>query len=152
MLNVDSTASQCRDEVDLCLVDEVVLPTGEAGVGLLLDLENDIASEDAGGLITLTTELNLGPAANTAVDVDVEDLAVDYCLLAETLLAAILVLDDLALAAAVRAYRLKALDHGAHLAHHCLHTVTITACAFPDSALLAATTLALGADDGALKG
>lgn len=83
---------------------------------------------------------------------DVEDLAVDNRLLAEALLAAILVLDNLALAIAVWAHRLEALNHGAHLAHHRLHTVAVTARALLDSALLAATALALGADDGPLEG
>jgi hypothetical protein len=151
MLDIDGTARQRRDQVDLGLVEEVVVPAGEAGVRLLLNLENDVAREDARGLVTLAAELNLGAALDATVDVDVQDLAVDNRLLAKALLAAILVLDDLALAIAVWAHRLETLDHGTHLAHHRLHTVAVACCAFPDSALLAAAALALGADDGALK-
>lgn len=152
MLDVDSAASQCRDQVDLGLVEEVVVSAGEPGMRLLLNLEDHVASEDAGCLVTLTTELNLGAALDTAIYVDVEDLAIDNCLLAEALLAAVLVLDKLTLTIAVRADGLKALDHGPHLAHHRLHAVAVAARAFSDSALLAAPALALGADDGALKG
>jgi hypothetical protein len=152
VLDVDSAAGQCRDEVDFGVVEEVIIPASEAGVRLLLDLEDDVARKDAGGLVTLATELDLGTALNTAVDVDVEDLAIDHCLLAEALLAAVLVLDDLALAITVWAHCLEALDHGTHLAHHRLHAVAVACCAFPDSTFLAAAALALGADDGALKG
>ena len=151
MLNKNSAACQRRDQVDLGLVEQIVLPALKAGVGLLLDLENDVASEDARSLVTLATELDLGAALNATVDVDVQDLAVDNCLLAKALLAAVLVLDNLALAVAVWAHRLEALDHGTHLAHHRLHAVAVACCALPNGALLAATPIALGADDGALK-
>jgi hypothetical protein len=151
VLDINSAASQCCDEVDLGVVEEVVLPAGEARVGFLLNLEHDIAGKYARRLVALPAELDLGAALNSPVDVDVEDLAVDNSLLAEALLATILILDGLTLAIAVWAYRLEALDHGAHLAHHCLHALAITALALLDSALLAAAAVALGADDGALE-
>jgi hypothetical protein len=151
VLDVDIAAGQGRDEVDLGVVEKVIVPASEAGVGFLLDLENDVASENVGGLVTLATELDLGTALNASVDMDVQDLAINHGLLAEALLATILVLDNLALAIAVWAHRLEALDHGTHLAHHCLHAVAVACCALPDSALLAAAALALGADDGTLK-
>lgn len=120
-------------------------------MGLLLNLENDVASLDTGRLITLTSELNLGAAAYALVNVNVEDLAVDGGLLSVALLAAILLFDDLALSVAVGADSLEALDHGAHLAHHCLHAVAVTASASLDSTLLTAETLTLGADDRPLQ-
>lgn len=119
---------------------------------LLLDFKDNIASEDAGSLVTLASELDAGAALDTSVDVDVEDLSVDYGLLSVALLAAVLFFNDLSLTITVGASGLEALDHGAHLSQHGLHTVAITACTALDGALFASTTFALGADDGALQG
>lgn len=151
VLDVDSTTSKGGDELNVANIEQVVFPTGEAGVRLLLNLENDIASLDTRCLVTFTSELDLGAASNTLVDVDVEDLAVDGCLLSVALFASVLLLDDLTLSVAVGADSLESLDHRTHLAHHGLHAVAITARAALDSALLATKTLALGADDGPLK-
>jgi hypothetical protein len=120
-------------------------------VGLLLDFKYDVSCLDSGSLVTLALELHAGAAADALVDVDVEDFAVDNGLLAVALLAAILVLDDFTLAITVRADSLEALDHGAHLAHHGLHTMAVTAGALLDSTLLSTDAGALGADDGSLK-
>src|SRR4051794_27911818 len=133
------------------MVKEVIVPTGESGVGLLLNLKDDITGHDAWRLVTLATELHLGAALNTAVDVDVKDLAIHDCLLAHALLAAILVLENLAFAAAIGADSLEALNHGTHLAHHGLHALTVAAGTFSDRALLATATFALGADNGPLE-
>lgn len=151
MLNVDSSTGQRSHQLNLALVQKVVLLASEAVMGLLLDLENNVTSLDARGLVTLTTELNLGATPHTTVDVNVENLAVDNGLLSVALLAAILVLDRLALSVTVRADGLETLDHRTHLSHHRLHAVAITASAALDSTLLAATALALGADDGTLE-
>lgn len=147
----DSTSSERSHEINLAVVEKVVVLAGEARVGLLLNLEDNVTSHDARGLVTLAAEFDTSAALDTTVDVDVQHLPVDNRLLSVALLAAILVLDELALTVAVGAGSLETLNHGAHLAHHCLHTVTITACAALDGALLASTTLALGADDGALE-
>jgi hypothetical protein len=80
---------------------------------------------------------------------DMKDLALDNCLLACALLA--LVLDDLALALAIRTDGLEPLDHGAHLAYHSLHTTAVTSWAFFDRTFLTADTVALGADDRLLQ-
>lgn len=151
MLNVDGATCKGSDELDLASVEKVVFLSSEARVRLLLDFEDNVTSLNTRSLITLTTELDLGAAANTPVDVDVENLSVDRCLLAIALLAAILVLDDFAFTVAVGADSLEALDHGAHLAHHGLHTSTIAARALLNGALLASKTVALGADDGPLQ-
>lgn len=152
VLYVNCATGQGRHQLDVALVEKVVILARKAGVRLLLDLEDNVAGLHARSLVTLASELDLGTAANTLVNVDVQDLSVDYRLLAAALLAAILVLDDLAFAIAVRADRLKALDHRSHLAHHGLHTMAIAARAGLDGAGLAASSLALGADDGALEG
>ena len=151
VLDEDGTTSQRRDQVDIAVVQQVIFFTGEATVGLLLDLENDISSLDPGCLVALATELDLGAALNALVDVDVEDLPVNNGLLSVALLAAVLVLNNLALTVAVRADSLEPLDHGTHLAHHGLHTVAITAGTLLNGTILATDTGALGADDGPLK-
>lgn len=151
VLDEDGTASEGSDEVELALVMQIVALAVEARVGLLLDLEDDITGFYSRGLVTVAAELDLGAAADAAVDVDVQHLPVNHGLLAVALLAPVLVLDDLALAVAVRAHGLEPLDHGTHLAHHGLHTVAITATAALHGALLAADTGALGADDGSLE-
>lgn len=152
VLNVDGATSKGSDQVNLALVEKVVFPAGEAGVGLLLNLENDVTGLDTRCLVTFAAELDLGAAANALVDMDVKDLAVDNCLLTIALLATVLLADDFTLSVTVGADGLEALNHGAHLAHHGLHAVAVTACAALDSAILATEALALGADDGALEG
>lgn len=151
VLDVDGATGQGSHELNVAVVQQIILLAGEASVGLLLDLKDDVAGLDAGGLVTLALELDASAAADALVDMDVEDLAVDNGLLAVALLAPILVLDDLALSVAVGADGLEALDHGAHLAHHGLHALAVTARALLDRALLAADAGALGADDGPLE-
>ena len=120
-------------------------------MGLLLDLKDDVAWQDTGGLISLTLEINLVAAPDAPVNVDVEDLSLDDGLLAIAAFAPIFLADDLALAIAVRADGLETLDHGTHLPHHGLHTVTVAAGALSNGALLATTSIALGADHGLLQ-
>jgi hypothetical protein len=81
----------------------------------------------------------------------VQDLALNGGLLSVALLAAVLLADNLSLSVAVGADSLEALDHGTHLAHHHLHTLTVAACALLDSALLTTATITLGAQDGLLQ-
>jgi hypothetical protein len=152
MLNEDSPASQSSNEVDLCVVEQVVIATGKSGMRLLLDLEDNVARDNTGSLVALATELDLGAALDTAIDVNMENLAVDYSLLAHALLASVLVLDGLAFAVAVWADGLESLDHGTHLAHHGLHAVTVAPGASFYGTLLAAAAFALGADDRTLEG
>lgn len=151
MLDVKSTSCKSCDQLDLSLVEEIVLFTGKARVGLLLNLENDVACLDTRCLVALAAELDLGAASHALVDVDVEDLPVDNCLLSGTVLATILVVDDLALSVTVGAHCLESLDHGAHLAHHGLHAVAVAAIAALNCAFLSTATLALGAYDRALE-
>lgn len=151
VLDEDGSTSQGRHQLDLALVKKVVLLSRKSRVRLLFNLEDDITGLDTGSLVALAAELDLGAAANAFVDVDVQDLPVDDGLLAVALLAAILLLDDLALAVAVRADGLEALNHGPHLAHHRLHAMAVTAGTPLDGTLLAADAFALRADDGALQ-
>lgn len=152
MLDVNGTTSESSQKIDLSLIEKVVALALEASVGLLLDLELNITGLDTRHLVTFSTEVDLGTTLNTLVNVNVEDLALNSGLLSVTLLAAVLLADDLAFSIAVGADGLEALDHGAHLAHHHLHTLTVTACAGLDSALLAAATVTLRAHDGLLQG
>lgn len=151
VLNVDGASSESSDQVDVALVKKIVVSASETGVWLLLNFENNVTSLYARGLVTFTAELDLGAATNTSVDMNMENLAIDNGLLARALLATVLVLDLLTLTVTVGADSLETLNHGTHLAHHGLHTVTITASAALDSALLTTKTIALGADDRALQ-
>jgi len=147
MLDIDGTASKSGNELDVRMVQEVVVATGKSLMGLLLNVEDDVARKDTRSLISLATELNLGAALDTTVNMDMKHLAIDNSLLPQALLAAVLVLEDFSLAVAVGADGLESLDHGAHLAHHRLHAVAVAAPALPDRAFLATATFALGAND-----
>lgn len=151
MLDINGTSSQGRDELNLRLIEQVVIASGESGVRLLFDLEDDITRNDTRGLITFAAELDLGTRFDTTIHMDVKNLAINNSLLAHALLAAVLILEYLSFSVAIRADGLESLDHGAHLAHHRLHAVTVTACASPNRAFLAAATLAFRADDRALQ-
>lgn len=152
MLDVDGTTCKGSDQLNFASVEEIVLLSSKAVVRLLLNLKHNVAGLNAGSLVTFAAELDLGAASNTPVDMDVENLSVNRCLLAVALLAAILVLDDFSFTIAVWADSLEALDHGAHLAHHGLHTSTIAACALADGTVLSSEAVTLGADDGPLQG
>lgn len=151
VLDVDGTTSKSGEQVNFGLVEEVVVLALEAGVGLLLNLEHDITGQSTGHLVTLAAELDLVTIAHTLVDVNVEHLALHNGLLSVTLLAAVLVTDSLALAVAVRADGLEALDHGTHLAHHGLHTATVAASTLLDSTLLTTAAITATADNGLLE-
>jgi hypothetical protein len=151
VLDVELATGEGGQEVDLAMEEKVVALALETRVGLLLDLEDNIAGLDARKLITFATELDLVAALDTTVNVNMEDLPLDDSLLAVALLAPVLVADDFALSLTVGADSLETLDHRAHLPHHVLHTAAIAACAFLDSTLLTTDTMALRADDGLLK-
>lgn len=151
MLDVDGTSCQGSNQLNLTSVKEVVILSGEACVRLLFNLENNITSLNTRSLVTFASELDLGAALDTPVDVDVEDLSVNGGLLAVALLATILILDNFTFTIAVGADSLEALNHGAHLAHHSLHTSTIAARALANSTILSSKAVALGADDGSLQ-
>lgn len=151
MLNIDGTSCQSSNQLNLTTVEEIVILSCETCVRLLLNLKNNITSLNTRSLVTFASELDLGAALDAPVDVDVENLSVDGGLLAVALLAAILILDNLAFTIAVGADSLEALDHGAHLAHHSLHTSTIAARALANGTILSSKTVALGADDGSLQ-
>jgi len=152
MLDKNGAASESRDELNLGMVKEVVIFASEPGVWLLLNLEDNVTRDNTGSLVAFATELDFGTAFDSTVNVNMKDLTVDDCLLAHAPLAAVLVLEKLTLTIAVWANSLESLDHGTHLAHHCLHAVAVAASASSDRALLAAATLAFGADNGPLKG
>jgi len=147
VLNVDSATAERGQKINLGLEEQVVSLALETGVGLLLNLEDNITGENTRHLVTLTTELNLVAIANTLVDVDVKNLTLHNGLLTIALLAAVLVTDDLALTVTVGADSLESLNHRTHLAHHGLHTATIAARALLDSTILTTTTIAARTDD-----
>ena len=93
MLDVNGTASKRGEKVNLSVEVEVVTLALEARVRLLLDLELHITRLDAGHLVTLSSEVDLGTGLHTLVDVNVEHLALDNGLLAGALLALVLLAD-----------------------------------------------------------
>lgn len=151
MLNVNGTTRKGSQKVDLSVVEQIVTLALESCMWLLLNLELDVTGLYAWHLITLPTEVNLGAALHTTVDVNVEDLALDDGLLAIALLALVLLADLFTLAVAVWTDSLETLNHGTHLAHHCLHTLAVAARTCLDSALLTTSSIALGADDRLLQ-
>lgn len=151
MLYEDRSTSKGSDQVNLSLVDQVVVFALESSVGLLLNLEYHIPGLDSWRLISLALEVDLVSTANTSVHMDMQDLSLDRRLLSVAGLALVLLPDDLALSITIGADSLEALDHGAHLAHHRLHAVAITASALLDSPFLSTPAVALGADDGFLE-
>lgn len=138
-------------KIDLGLVDQVVALALEALVGLLVDRDDYITRNDARSLVAFAGKRDPLAVPHALVDVDLEDLALGDDLLAHAVLAAVLVVDDLALAAAVRAGLLDLLNHGAHLAHDDTHALATAGTAGVDGALLATTALALGAGDVLLQ-
>ena len=152
MLNVDGTTREGSQKVDFSVVEQIIPLALESCMWLLLNLELHVTRLDAWHLVALTTEVNLGAALHTTVDVYVKDLALDDGLFAVALLALVLLADLFTLAVAVWADSLETLDHGTHLAHHCLHTLAVAARTCLDSALLTTSSIALGADDGLLQG
>ena len=85
-------------------------------------------------------------ALNTSVNVDVKNLPFYNGFLAVALLALVLLANDFSLSITIWADCLESLNHGAHLAHHSLHTVPVTASTLLDSTLFATSAIALGAD------
>jgi hypothetical protein len=152
MLNKNRSSSECCNKVDFCMVEKVVILALKSCVGLLLDLENNISGLDSRSLIALPSEVNLMTCTNAPIDVDVEHLSLNDCLLATAGLASVLLSDDLTLSITVGADRLETLDHRAHLTHHRLHTVTITSSALLDGTFLSTTPITFWADDGLLQG
>ena len=130
---------------------EIVTLAVKSRMRLLLNLKDDIAGFYAWRLVAIAAELDFGAASDTTVDVNVKHFPVDHCLLSVALLASILLLDNLTLAIAIGTHGLEPLDHGAHLAHHGLHTVAVAASAAPYSTLLSASTGALRADNRSLE-
>lgn len=151
MLYENGSSSKGCNKIDLGLVEKVVILALESGMGLLLDLENDISGLNTWSLVTLATEVDLVSSLDTSIHMDVEDLSLDNCLLSVAALALVLLADDLSLSITVWADSLEALDHGSHLAHHGLHTVTIATSTLLDSALLSTTAIALRADNRLLE-
>lgn len=151
MFDVQSTAAESSEQIHLGLVEQIVTLTLEPRVRLRLDLKHNISRHNPGHLITLPSELDLVAILNTLVDVHMQHLALDNRLLRIAALAAVTLTDHLTFTTAVIAHRLEALDHGAHLAHHGLHTGTIASRARLDRAFLTTTAVAARTDDRLLQ-
>jgi hypothetical protein len=151
VLDVDLTTRKGSKQVDLGVVEEIVVFSLEPWVRLLLNFENNISRLNTRQLVALAAELDPVAGLDTAVDVDVENLALNNGLLTVALLATVTVADNLSLTLAIGTDGLETLDHGTHLAHHVLHSAAITAGALLDGTLLTTAAIALGADDRLLQ-
>lgn len=151
MLDVDGATAESREQVNLSHVEKVVTLALEPRVGLRLDLKHNVSRQDTRHLITITTELDLMSVLDTLVNVDMEHLTLDDGLLTTAALAAVLLADHLTFTVAVGADGLEALDHGAHLAHHGLHTGTTAARAGLDRTFLTTAAIAARADHRLLQ-
>lgn len=151
VFNVDNSTGQSGEEVDLGMVNKIVTLALESGMWLLLDLELDVSWLHARQLVTLALEINLVAILNTPVHVNVKNLPLNDSLLGVTLSALVLLLDRLTLSSTVWADGLEALNHRTHLAHHRLHTLTITASALLDGTILSSLSIALRAKDRLLQ-
>lgn len=147
MFDSELAACERRQEIDLDPGQEVVVFPLEPVMRLLLNDDNDVSRCYSGCLITLATESDRLAALHALIDMDLKHLLLRDDLLADTGLAAVLVVDDLATALTFVTGLLDLLNHRAHLAHHDTNTATATTVALPHSALLATLAVALGADD-----
>ena len=141
----EGSAGEGGQEVDLNLGVEVVALAAERLVGLLLDHNDDVAGLDAGALVRLAGKRDRLALLHALVDKDLEDLALVDDLLADARLAAVLGVDDLALAVAVAALLLDLLHHRPELAEDDLDALPVARVARLDGTLLAALALALAA-------
>lgn len=152
MFDEDGSSGKRRDEVDICMVEEVVVLALKSCMGLLLDLKYNVTRLNSRSLIALASEVNLVTCAHTPINVDVEHLPLNNGLLATASLASILFSDDFSFSIAVGADGLETLDHRTHLAHHCLHAVAITASALLDGTFFSATSVTFWTNDRLLQG
>jgi hypothetical protein len=151
MLNVKLSASKSSVQINLGSVEQIVVLALEPIMGFLFNLKNHISGFSARKLIALSTEFDLGAALHAAINVNLQHLTLYRCLLSMARLAAVLFLDDLALAVAVGADGLETLDHRTHLSHHGLDAAAFAAGTFLDRPFLAADAVALRAEHRLLE-
>lgn len=147
MLYENGSSGQCSDQVNFCVIEQIVVLALKSSMWLLLNLKDDISWFNTRSLVALAPKLDLVPSPNTSVDVDMQDLSLDGCLLSVTCLAPILLSDYFTLSVAVWADSLEALNHGTHLAHHGLHAVAIASRTLLDGTFLSTSSIAFGAND-----
>ena len=151
VLDDEGSTGEGGEEVNLDLGIKVVALPLERLVRLLLDHNDDVARLDPRRLVRLARERDCLALLHPLVDEDLEDLALIDDLLPNARLAAVLGVDDLALAVAVAALLLDLLHHWAKLAEDDLDPLSVAAVARLDGALLAALALALRAQDVLLQ-
>lgn len=106
----DATA-EGFDEFELLADDQMVALTGEHGVFLLVEDNDNVAGRDTGFLIAFAREGDLLTVAHALIDVNFENRLRLDDLLCVARLAAIFRGDYFALAATLSASRLRLLDH-----------------------------------------
>ncbi|KAI3475524.1 hypothetical protein L1887_63081 [Cichorium endivia] len=151
VLDEDLAAGERCEQVDLDVNVEVVLPALEARVWLFVDDDDDVAGDGVGRLVGLFLEGDVLAVLHALVDAHLEHLALLVDLFAVALLAAVLCVDDLAVALALWAGLLHLLHHGTELSEHDLDTLAVASAARLYGALLAAAAVALFAEDVLLE-
>ena len=151
MLDENLTTSQCCEEVDFDVDEEVILSALEARMWLLVDDNDYVAWDGVGCLVSLFFEGDLLAVLHALVDADLEHLAFLIDLLAITFLAAIFGVDDFTLTLTLGTGLLHLLYHGTKLAEDDLDTLTVTTVTSLDGAFLATATITLLAKDMLLQ-
>ena len=151
MLDGKLTTTQRRKEVELNLRDEIILLASKSLMRPLFYYNDNISWQDAWCLITLPSESDRLSSLHTLVDMHLKHLFLRYHLLAVTLLALVLLVDDFTRTMALVASLLDLLDHGTHLTHDDTDTAAITFVALLHRTLLATLAVTFATDNVARK-
>jgi hypothetical protein len=147
VLNQELSPSNSRQQVHLCLAEQIIPFPLESRVLLLLQHNHHISRLDPRTLVALAREPNLLPRLHPLVDVHLEHLALAVDLLAVTRLAPVFGVHHLPAALAFVTRLLDLLDHRTDLTEHHLDTLPAARCTGGDGALFAAAAFAGLADD-----
>lgn len=148
MGNMELPPSQRRQQIHLCLTNQIIPIPLEPRMLLLLHHENHIPRLDTRGLIRLPSEPHLMPRLHPLVDMHFEDFTFLRSLLSITGLALVLGVDHLPRSITLPTRLLNLLDHRTELPERDAHTLSSTGGTFLDGAGFAAETFAGLAEDG----
>lgn len=147
MLDRKLSTTQCCQEVDFLLEEQIVLLSLEPLMRLLLNNNNNISRGDTRRLVALSTEVDRLSTAHTFIDMHLEHLLLRHNFLAITRLALVFMIDNLARPRTFITRLLQLLDHRTHLAQRDLDSASTASPTLPHGAFLATLTITLAADD-----
>ena len=140
-------SSERRQEVNLCLTEEIIPLSLEPRVRLFFEHDDHISRHDPRRLIALPVEFDLLARFHPLVDMDLQHLPLRIRLLPIACLAPVFRVHHLACPLALIARLLNLLHHRSELTKHHLDTLSAARCAGLDRALLAASTFTGLADN-----